>query len=229
MPKPLLPTGKEKEKFVREMFDSISPSYDKLNRLMTFRIDQIWRKRALSELNLLSKSEILDLACGTGDFVKLARSQGYGCVGTDFSMGMLLHSHLKDGLVVSDGLNLAFRSGSFDGVTCGFALRNFRELPPVFSELFRVLRPGGRISLLEVGQPSSRLLRMGHSLYFNKVVPFIGGLLSDASAYSYLPASVSYLPTTDEIMAMLENAGFTKTHHISLFTGAAQLFTATKV
>lgn len=228
MPNPLLPTGKEKEKFVREMFDSISPTYDRLNRLLTFRVDQIWRKQALRELNPLSHAQILDLACGTGDFVKLARSQGYRCIGTDFSMGMLQHSNLTDGLVVSDGLNLAFRSKSFDGVTCGFALRNFRELPPVFNELFRILKQGGRISLLEVGQPSSRLLRIGHDVYFNKVVPFIGGLLSDAKAYSYLPASVSYLPTTEQITSMLEDAGFSQIRHTSLLTGAAQVFSATK-
>ncbi len=211
------------------MFDSISPTYDKLNRIMTFRFDQTWRRRTLESLQLASGSLILDLACGTGDFVKMARQSGYRCIGADFSFGMLSHSQLSSNLVASDALNLSFATDSFDGVTCGFALRNFTELPPVFRELARVLKPRGRIGLLEVAQPSSRILRIGHQIYFNNVVPFIGGLLSDKEAYSYLPASVSYLPPTEAIVEMLVSSGFSDVSHRLLTTGAAQLFTATKV
>lgn len=228
MPKPELPTGKAKEAFVREMFDSISPSYDKLNRLMTFRLDQVWRRQSIKSLQLPRSSTILDLACGTGDFVKLARSQGYHCIGTDFSIGMLSHSQLSSDLVVADALNLPFAEDSFDGITCGFALRNFVELPPVFAELSRVLKTGGRIALLEVAQPSSWFLRIGHSLYFNRIVPFLGGLLSDKKAYSYLPASVSYLPPSETIVDMLVDAGFRDASYRLLTTGAAQLLTASR-
>lgn len=228
MPEISLPTGKDKERYVKEMFDLISPTYDRLNRLLTFKLDQTWRKKALKSLGLNSRSRILDLACGTGDFVKLARSEGYQSIGTDFSMGMLLHSQLKTGLVVSNGLQLAFAGEVFDGVTCGFALRNFTELPPVFHEVARVLKPAGRVALLEVAQPQSKLMKIGHSLYFNKVVPVIGGFLSNGKAYQYLPASVSYLPPTDVIIQMLSDAGFSEIKHTLMTTGAAQLFTATK-
>lgn len=228
MPDPTLPIGKEKAVFVRQMFDTISPTYDRLNRIMTFKLDQIWRKQALKSLDLQENSSILDLACGTGDFVKLARHQGYRCVGTDFSTGMLSHSQLSNDLVVSDALNLSFADNSFDAITCGFALRNFTELPPVFSELERVLRPNGRIALLEVAKPSSLIMRFGHGIYFNKVVPFVGGLLSDRRAYSYLPASVSYLPPTATIIEMLVKAGFSNVSHKLLTSGAAQLYGATK-
>ena len=228
MSDPNLPTGTEKAAFVKEMFDTISPTYDKLNRIMTFHLDQIWRKQTLNSLKLPARASILDLACGTGDFVKLARRQGYHCVGTDFSYGMISHSQLSTDLVVSDALNLCFSNDSFDGITCGFALRNFTELPPVFGELARVLRPGGRIALLEVARPKSLLMRAGHGIYFNKIVPFVGGLLSDKKAYRYLPASVSYLPPADTIAELLLKAGFHNVAHKLLTSGAAQLFTAAK-
>jgi len=228
VPNPNLPTGTEKAAFVKEMFDTISPTYDKLNRIMTFRLDQIWRRQTLNSLQLQAGASLLDLACGTGDFVKLARSQGYRCVGTDFSYGMISHSQLSADLAVSDAMNLCFRNDSFDGITCGFALRNFTELPPVFQELARVLRPGGGIALLEVARPKSLVMRAGHGIYFNKIVPFVGGLLSDKKAYRYLPASVSYLPPADTIAELLSKAGFHNVTHKLLTSGAAQLFTATK-
>lgn len=229
MKDPLLPTEDAKEQFVKQMFDNISENYDAVNRIMTFRIDQLWRKQALKQLRVPSGSLILDLACGTGDFVKLARTRGYRCIGTDFSMGMLTHSKLSTNLVCADALNLAFADNSFDGATCGFALRNFRELPAVFVELNRVLKPGGRISLLEVGSPNSPILRIGHQIYFNKVVPLIGSILSDAKAYRYLPASVKYLPSPQTLNQMVIDAGFTEVGNSQLLTGAAQLITATKV
>ncbi|TAN24911.1 MAG: ubiquinone/menaquinone biosynthesis methyltransferase [Actinomycetota bacterium] len=210
------------------MFDTISPNYDKLNRIMTFSLDQNWRRQTLRSLELPAKALILDLACGTGDFVKLARHEGYRCVGTDFSFGMISHSQLSDDLVVSDALDLSFKNDSFDGVTCGFALRNFTELPPVFQELARVLNSGGRIALLEVARPQSLVMRAGHGIYFNRIVPFIGGLLSDKKAYSYLPASVSYLPPPASIIELLVKTGFYNVSHKLLTSGAAQLFTATK-
>lgn len=221
-----LPMGEEKERFVREMFDKISPGYDRLNRLLTFNLDQFWRRTTLSRLDLPRGARILDLACGTGDFVKLASSMGYNCIGTDFSMGMLMNSGLSSGLVASDGKHLAFADSVFEGATCGFALRNFSDLTLVLSELSRVVMRGGKIGLLEVAQPTNPVLKFGHELYFNKIVPLVGGILSDSSAYRYLPASVSYLPQRHELCSMIQANGFTDAQHELLFSGAAQLFTA---
>jgi demethylmenaquinone methyltransferase/2-methoxy-6-polyprenyl-1,4-benzoquinol methylase len=130
--------------------------------------------------------------------------------------------------VHTDALRLPTPSGTVDGVTCGFALRNLAALEPFFGELARVLRPGGRIALLEVDRPRNLLLRAGHSVYFGRVVPFIGGLLSDRTAYRYLPRSVVYLPTEPELLHQIMQAGFTEVTKTHLSGGIAQLLTATR-
>jgi len=125
-------------------------------------------------------------------------------------------------------LSLPLPDGYADGVTCGFALRNVVDLHALFTEIARVVRSGGRIALLEVSHPHNRILRWGHGLYFNKIVPMIGGLLSDRKAYSYLPASVAYLPPEGEMIAMLQRAGFADARRIPLTLGAAQLLVGTR-
>ena len=115
-----------------------------------------------------------------------------------------------------------------DGATCGFALRNFVALPPFFESVARVVRPGGRIAMLEVSEPSNPVLRWGHGIYFGKVVPRIGALLSDGDAYRYLPRSVAYLPDTDALLAMARDAGFTDVRRVALSRGIAQLITASR-
>jgi len=130
--------------------------------------------------------------------------------------------------VQGDGLALPFAAGSVDGVVCGFALRNFVALPPMLAELARVVRPGGRISLLDVSVPANPLLRAGHGVYFGRVVPLIGGLLSDGAAYRYLPRSVAYLPAPAELLAMVHAAGFTTVERAQLSTGISQLISATR-
>jgi len=125
-------------------------------------------------------------------------------------------------------LHLPARDGSIDGITCGFALRNLTALAPFLSACAGALRPGGRMALLDVGEPRSAVLRAGHSLYFRRVVPWIGGLLSDRAAYSYLPASTAYLPEPDALVELVAAAGFTGVRHERLGLGAAQLVTATR-
>jgi demethylmenaquinone methyltransferase/2-methoxy-6-polyprenyl-1,4-benzoquinol methylase len=117
---------------------------------------------------------------------------------------------------------------SVDGVTCGFALRNFVALDPFLASLARVVRPGGRIALLEVSTPANPILRWGHSVYFGHVVPLIGAVLSDGAAYRYLPKSVAYLPETSVLLDMVRAAGFTDVHREALSFGIAQLITATR-
>jgi demethylmenaquinone methyltransferase/2-methoxy-6-polyprenyl-1,4-benzoquinol methylase len=128
----------------------------------------------------------------------------------------------------ADALRLPLADSSVDGATCGFALRNLIELRPFFEELARVVKPGGRIALLEVAEPPVPLVRFGHSIYFGKVVPIIGGLLSDAAAYRYLPKSVEYLPETDDILAMLRDAGFRDVTRTLYSGGISQLFLGTR-
>jgi demethylmenaquinone methyltransferase/2-methoxy-6-polyprenyl-1,4-benzoquinol methylase len=223
-----LPEGEEKVAAVRSMFDAIAPRYDLVNRIMTFGMDVGWRKRTVRSLGLAGGSTILDLACGTGDLCRELARQDLRPVGVDLSFGMLVAARTDAPLLEGDALGLPLPRGSVDGATCGFALRNFASLPPFFDELARVVRPGGRIALLEVAEPPNRLLRWGHSIYFGKVVPRVGGLLSDGAAYRYLPRSVAYLPPTDELLAELAAAGFSSVDRRLLSVGIAQLITATR-
>jgi demethylmenaquinone methyltransferase/2-methoxy-6-polyprenyl-1,4-benzoquinol methylase len=223
-----LPTGEEKVKAVRSMFDTIAPRYDLVNRLMTFRMDVGWRKRTIRDLGLPHGATVLDLACGTGDLCRGLAEAGLFPIGMDLSYGMLAAARTDAPLVHADALRLPIPDASVDGVTCGFALRNFADLEPFFSELGRVVRPGGRIALLEVAEPPNPILRWGHSIYFGKVVPLIGGLLSDASAYRYLPKSVAYLPEPRVMLQLLGAKGFTSVDRQLLSTGISQLITATR-
>tara|TARA_Y100000768_G_scaffold158428_1_gene118260 strand:- start:3889 stop:4581 length:693 start_codon:yes stop_codon:yes gene_type:complete len=219
-----LPQGEEKSVAVEHMFDQIAPRYDLVNRLMTFRMDVGWRRRTVKSLELPSGSMVLDLACGTGDFCNDLLRYGLDPVGLDFSAGMLNAANTDAPLIRADALRLPIPSNSVDGVTCGFALRNFTNLDEFFAEISRVLKPGGRIGLLDVAEPSNPLLRVGHSFYFGKVVPKIGALLSDRNAYRYLPKSVQYLPESHELLAGLQAVGFTDVNRTLLSGGITQLF-----
>ncbi|TML19845.1 MAG: ubiquinone/menaquinone biosynthesis methyltransferase [Actinobacteria bacterium] len=223
-----LPQGAEKARAVRSMFDAIAPRYDLVNRIMTFRMDVAWRRRTIRELALSPTSRILDLACGTGDFCRELTKRGLEPIGVDFSWGMLAAARTDAPLVQGDALCLPVPPHSVDGVTCGFALRNFVELAPFFAELARVIRPGGRIALLEVAEPANPILRTGHRAYFGKVVPVIGRLLSDGAAYRYLPKSVAYLPAPDVMARMIESSGFRDVQRILLSGGITQLIVGTR-
>ena len=223
-----LPEGEEKVEAVRSMFDAIAPRYDLVNRIMTFRMDVGWRRKTVASLGLPGSSVVLDLACGTGDLCRELASNGLRPVGVDLSYGMLAAARTDAPLLQGDALRLPFPDGAVAGVTCGFALRNFASLPPFFAELARVVRPGGRVALLEVAEPPNRLLRAGHGFYFGKVVPLVGGLLSDPAAYRYLPRSVAYLPEPEVMLEELAGAGFDRVDRRLLSVGIAQLITGTR-
>jgi demethylmenaquinone methyltransferase/2-methoxy-6-polyprenyl-1,4-benzoquinol methylase len=223
-----LPEGDEKAVAVRGMFDAIAPRYDLVNRVMTFRLDVRWRRVTVRSLALRPGSRVLDLACGTGDLCRELATAGLAPVGVDLSFGMLAAARTAAPLVQGDALRLPVRDGTSNGVTCGFALRNLVALPPFLAELARVVRPGGRIALLEVATPPNPILRWGHAVYFGKIVPLIGGLVSDPAAYRYLPRSVAYLPEPDALLAMIADAGFGSVERRLLSGGIAQLLTATR-
>jgi demethylmenaquinone methyltransferase/2-methoxy-6-polyprenyl-1,4-benzoquinol methylase len=223
-----LPQGAAKVVAVRGMFDAIAPDYDRLNRIISFRLDVRWRKRAVRDLALMPGALVLDLASGTGDLcVDLARA-GVRPVSMDLSYGMLSADRSGAPRVQTDILTLPVPDRSVDGVTCGFALRNLLDLPTFFDELGRVVRTGGRIALLDVSVPSNPLMRWGNNIYFGRIVPRIGAALSDGAAYRYLPKSVAYLPSPDELVAGLRDAGFVDVTHRQLSGGLTQLIVATR-
>jgi demethylmenaquinone methyltransferase/2-methoxy-6-polyprenyl-1,4-benzoquinol methylase len=223
-----LPAGDEKTALVRTMFDTIAPRYDLVNRLMTFGLDVGWRKQSVRALGLPAGSRVLDLACGTGDFLRILTRAGLRPFGLDLSWGMLRANQTGAPLAQANAASLPVATGGVDGITCGYALRNFTDLVPAFEEFARVVRPGGRLSLLEVAEPDHGLLRMGDRIWFRRVVPVIGGLLSDRAAYSYLPRSTAYLPPTGQLRAMLNDAGFSSVNRRALSGGLSQLLTATR-
>jgi len=210
------------------MFDAIASRYELVNRLMTFGLDTRWRRRAVTDLRLPRQSVVLDVAAGTGDFTRELARQGHRAVATDLSLGMLQAGRLMDERVQADASLLPFRTGGFDGVTCGYALRNFSDLTASFNEMARVIRPGGRLSLLEVCEPQSGLWRAGFRVWFRRVVPFIGSLVSDRAAYHYLPESTAYLPASQEIVRMLNRSGFAAVNHRRVMGGLSQQFIATR-
>ncbi|MBT3245329.1 MAG: ubiquinone/menaquinone biosynthesis methyltransferase [Actinobacteria bacterium] len=223
-----LPRGEAKSVEVRRMFDSIAPRYDLMNRIMTFRLDVAWRRRTVAALDLPGGSTVMDVACGTGDLCRDLHRAGHRAIGLDMSWGMLAAARTDAPLLHADALLQPARSGAIDGLSCGFALRNFTALEPFLSEAARLLRQGGRMALLEVDRPTSPVLRAGHGLYFGKVVPLVGGLFSDRDAYRYLPRSVAYLPPEPELLAMIAAAGFSDVDKVRLSGGIAQLITATR-
>jgi demethylmenaquinone methyltransferase/2-methoxy-6-polyprenyl-1,4-benzoquinol methylase len=223
-----LPTGAAKAARVRSMFDAIAPRYDLLNRILTFGMDVGWRRLAVASLNLGPGDLVLDVACGTGDVCSALVSAGYRAVGFDFSAGMLAEARAPAPLVQADALVLPVRNRAARGVTCGFALRNVADLGRLFDEFARVLGSGGRLAVIETDEPRSRLLRVGHYAYFRGCVPVIGGLLSDRSAYRWLPRSSAYLPAPAALVTMLERRGFSDVRRRVLGLGAAQLLTGTR-
>lgn len=226
-----LPRGRTKHEAVRRMFDRIAPRYDLMNRLLTGGLDQRWRRRLLERVAVGPGDRVVDVACGTGDLAELARRRGAWVAGVDYAFEMLRGAARRGAtpaLVCGDAARLPLPDSCATVVTCGFALRNFVALPPVFAEMARVLEPGGRLAILEVDRPSSRWVAHAHSFYFDRVVPQIGALLSDRAAYRYLPQSTAYLPPLDDMQALLREAGFVNAERQALLLGTAQILTAVR-
>ena len=226
----------KKEK-VREMFDNIAPSYDKLNHVLSMNVDKLWRRHALKEIVDGTSQRILDVACGTGDStVSIAKAvtEGSEVIGVDISEGMMALVKGKAekagvanriSLQVADGEALPYEEGAFDRVTCAFGIRNFEHKEKGLSEFLRVLKPGGRAVILELSVPQNRLVRWAYDLYFLHILPRIGGAVSgDKSAYRYLPASVHHFPAPKEFCRMMEAAGFRAVRCRTFTFGLCRMF-----
>ena len=224
-----LPEGTAKRQAVEGMFDRLAPRYDRMNRVISLGLDRRWRRRTVAALDLPPESLVLDLACGTGDLSNDLTAAGMSPIGLDFSAGMLAVAHTCAPLTRADGAALPVRHDAFDGIVCGFALRNFVELGAVFRECARVLRPGGRFAAVDASVPANPVLRAGNAVWFRGAVPLLGRLLaSDADAYQYLPKSTAYLPELDELARQLARAGFYDTRTDTLTGGSVLLLTGTR-
>jgi demethylmenaquinone methyltransferase / 2-methoxy-6-polyprenyl-1,4-benzoquinol methylase len=210
------------------MFDAIAGRYELVNSIVSFGMDRGWRRRCVDALSLPAGSAVLDVACGTGDLCRELIGRGHRPVGVDLSPGMLAHARTTAPLVLADALAAPFAPSVFDGAVSGFALRNVVDLGALFAELARVVRAGGRISLLDLAEPEAGLLRLGHRYWSNYGVPLLGSVLSDAEAYHYLPRSLAYLPPPPEMVKLLEHAGFVAVEHEPLSGGISQLYVASR-
>lgn len=219
--------GPDRAAAVREMFDRIAPRYRLMNRILTFGQDGHWRRRAVARLGLPTGSLVVDVGCGSGELCLALASAGYRAVGVDVSAGMLREARATT-LVQGDGLRLPLADALVDGLTSGFALRNVVDQEALFVEMARVLRPGGRLALLEVAEPTWQPAHAVHRLYFHRLVPLVGGLLSDRAAYRYLPASSALLPDGRDLRRLVERAGFLDVRRRLLGLGAVQVLTATR-
>ncbi|MGM9740372.1 MAG: bifunctional demethylmenaquinone methyltransferase/2-methoxy-6-polyprenyl-1,4-benzoquinol methylase UbiE [Candidatus Cryptobacteroides sp.] len=249
-----------KEK-IHDMFNNIAVDYDKLNHIMSLDIDKSWRKRALKrilkstreerragrnidEKRRLKSIEVLDVACGTGDFsIAIAEAMNKmeitgHVTGVDLSEGML---EVMKGKVAKAGLegviscetgdceNLRFTDGSFDRVTVAFGVRNFENREKGLKEMLRVLRPGGKLVILELSVPSNAFLRWLFNLYFLHILPLIGGKISgDKAAYKYLPASVLNFPGKKEFTSTLWECGYAAVSHKAFTLGICRMYTGIK-
>ncbi len=210
----------EKARQVEEMFDSIAPAYDFMNRAMTLGIDRWWRRVAVKMVGKSQPRRILDVATGTGDFAiglynKIHPQQ---VVGIDLSQGMLdvartkvVKHGLQDAITLQQGdcLALPFGDGDFDAVTVAFGVRNFEHLLQGYEQMHRVLAPGGVLCVVELSTPRNRVVRWFYDLYTLHIIPWFGALKShDKSAYRYLPQSIAAVPQGDDMLAIMREAGF---------------------
>lgn len=224
-----------KKENIQKMFDDIAPSYDAFNHLASMGIDRCWRRKAL---RYAKGPEVLDAACGTGDFSLALARKGFKVTGIDISSGMLAGmkrklsaAGLQDKVlpVRGDCCDMVFADGSFDSVTIAFGVRNFEDREKGLREILRVLKAGGRFVMLELGLPSWQPARRLYEIYFRRLMPLIGGSMShNKAAYRYLPASVLKFPGKEEWLATMARCGFVNCRHRALSLGVCRMYVAGK-
>ena len=229
--------GPEKRAYVRAIFTAIAPTYDRLNRIISFRFDQRWRRYAVGRLGWERRPDgiYLDLCAGTLDFAAtLARQAGFRgrVVGADFVEPMLQLGRAKAaGLapVAADALELPFPDASFDGAMVGWGVRNLADLDAGLAEAARVLRPGARLVILEMALPPQPQLRRAYAFYFRRVLPWIGRRISKhTTAYSWLPESTLAFPEPPELARRLQAQGFREVSYRLFMGGVCALYVATR-
>lgn len=217
---------------VQQMFDGIAPTYDTLNRVLSLGIDQSWRKKAIAALGAdssLRGRRVLDVCAGTLDLASLAVTAGAEVIATDFSHAMLASGRGKVlvPVVRADALALPFADAQFDGVLCGFGLRNLDDTRAGLTEMRRVLKPGGRAVVLDFFRPRRAVTRAVQALYNQRVLPLVGGIVSgDRSAYRYLADSIERFATRSDVEQMCREAGFAQARSEDLTLGIASMVVA---
>lgn len=231
-------SNSSKREQVEHMFDAISPKYDLLNRLFSLGIDQGWRRKVVRLVGEEPVQHLLDVATGTADLAIMAAPRTERVTGIDISEGMLSHGRVKVKergleqkitLAQADSTALPFADATFDVVTVAFGVRNFEDLEKGLSEMMRVLKPNGRLFVLEFSKPQRTPMRQLFRFYFHRVMPLIGRTVSrDSAAYTYLPKSVDAFPEGPDFLALLENVGGSETKATALTGGIAALYQARK-
>jgi demethylmenaquinone methyltransferase/2-methoxy-6-polyprenyl-1,4-benzoquinol methylase len=232
-------SDKNKKEQVKEMFDAIAPKYDFLNHALSLQIDKYWRSKLVKFLRPCKPMSLLDVAAGTGDMsIALAKLKPRSIIGFDLSKGMLAIGKQKVSkcnldnviqMVEGDAEAMPFDSNSFDAVTAAFGVRNFEHTVKGLSEMCRVLKPGGKLAVLEFSTPRNSLFSKIFLWYFRNILPAIGKLIShDSSAYTYLPLSVSEFANREDFTAMLKEAGFINASYKEYTFGVVCLYMASK-
>tara|TARA_Y100000994_G_scaffold248575_1_gene256767 strand:- start:2392 stop:3105 length:714 start_codon:yes stop_codon:yes gene_type:complete len=228
--------GKEKKKYVKQMFNDISSTYDFINIISSFGIDRYWRNRLINTIKLSPNDRLLDVATGTGDvafgFLKKYKSS---IIGLDIAKNMIdiakqkSKKYSKDiTFIVGDAEKMDFDNNYFNALTISFGFRNIGEYDIALSEFYRVLDKNGKIAILEFSKPTSKWFTPLFNFYFNKVIPLIGAILSRKDAYLYLPESVDHFLSREDVCNKMSNAGFNNISYKDYTFGVATLYIGEK-
>lgn len=237
--KPYGSDDKTKKAEVREMFNNISAKYDFLNHFLSVGIDKLWRKKAIKQLRSIKPKAIIDIASGTGDFaIESLSLHPTRVVGVDISEGMLevgrtkmLKKHVDHivSMEVGDSENLKYTDNEFDALTVGFGVRNFQDLEKGLSEMLRVVRPGGKLVILEFSKPKAFPVKQYYGFHSKYVIPFFGKMISkDSSAYTYLPESIQAFPEGKDFEEIMKKVGYKEVYSLLCSGGIATIYVGTK-
>jgi len=224
---------KERKQFIQKLFNVIVPTYDLLNRLLSFGIDQSWRKKAIRLISPIENKKVLDLCCGTGDLSLLLTENGAILSSLDFSENMirqgLKRGALKGEAVVADACVIPFADNTFHSATIAFGIRNIPDLNNFLKEVYRVLKPGGKLAVLELTRPKNPIVRMFYKFYLHGVLPIIGGIISgEKMAYKYLAKTIATFIEPSELQTLMEKFNFANIQHHKQTFGVATITISSK-